>query len=137
MFEEFKKFITRQYDEEDVGMAMELPGALEERFNETEKAKALNAYIVTTPDQARDMARASDAKLAKGEGGALEHGHELRAVVHESAELGKGAKHRNRRHVRARGEEFGVADEREARIQQAFCEPPVGRGGPDGARHRP
>ena len=37
-----------------------------------EKAKLLNAYIVTTPDQARDMAKASDAKLAKGEGGALE-----------------------------------------------------------------
>ena len=37
-----------------------------------EKAQSLNAYIVTTPDQARAMARASDAKLAKGEGGALE-----------------------------------------------------------------
>ena len=37
-----------------------------------EKAKLLNAYIMTTPDQARDMAKASDAKLAKGEGGALE-----------------------------------------------------------------
>ena len=37
-----------------------------------EKAKSLNAYIVTTPDQARAMAKASDAKLAKGEGGALE-----------------------------------------------------------------
>src|SRR6185436_3001579 len=32
----------------------------------------LNAYIVETPDKARDMAKASDAKLAKGEGGALE-----------------------------------------------------------------
>jgi len=32
----------------------------------------LNAYVVTTPDKARDMAKASDAKLAKGEGGALE-----------------------------------------------------------------
>jgi len=37
-----------------------------------EKAQSLNAYIVTTPDQARAMAKASDAKLAKGEGGALE-----------------------------------------------------------------
>ena len=37
-----------------------------------DKAKALNAYIVTTPDQALAMAKASDAKLAKGEGGALE-----------------------------------------------------------------
>ncbi|MBX3580952.1 MAG: Asp-tRNA(Asn)/Glu-tRNA(Gln) amidotransferase subunit GatA [Rhizobiaceae bacterium] len=33
---------------------------------------AINAYVVTTPEKARDMAKASDAKLAKGEGGALE-----------------------------------------------------------------
>ena len=37
-----------------------------------EKARILNAYIVETPDLARAMAKASDAKLAKGEGGALE-----------------------------------------------------------------
>ena len=37
-----------------------------------EKARILNAYIVETPDKAREMARASDSKLAKGEGGALE-----------------------------------------------------------------
>jgi aspartyl-tRNA(Asn)/glutamyl-tRNA(Gln) amidotransferase subunit A len=37
-----------------------------------EKAKLLNAYIVETPDHARAQAEASDAKLAKGEGGALE-----------------------------------------------------------------
>ncbi len=37
-----------------------------------EKARTLNAYIVETPDKARAMAKASDAKLAKGEGGALE-----------------------------------------------------------------
>ena len=37
-----------------------------------EKARVLNAYIVETPDKARAMAKASDAKLAKGEGGALE-----------------------------------------------------------------
>ena len=37
-----------------------------------EKAKLLNAYVAETPDQARAMAKASDAKLAKGEGGALE-----------------------------------------------------------------
>ena len=37
-----------------------------------EKARILNAYIVETPDKARAMAKASDAKLAKGEGGALE-----------------------------------------------------------------
>jgi aspartyl-tRNA(Asn)/glutamyl-tRNA(Gln) amidotransferase subunit A len=37
-----------------------------------EKAKILNAYVAETPDQARAMAKASDAKLAKGEGGALE-----------------------------------------------------------------
>jgi aspartyl-tRNA(Asn)/glutamyl-tRNA(Gln) amidotransferase subunit A len=32
----------------------------------------LNAYIAVTPEKAREMAKASDAKLAKGEGGALE-----------------------------------------------------------------
>ena len=37
-----------------------------------EKARVLNAYIVETPDQARAMAAASDARLAKGEAGALE-----------------------------------------------------------------
>ena len=37
-----------------------------------EKAKILNAYVAETPDQARAMAKASDAKLAKGEGGSLE-----------------------------------------------------------------
>ena len=31
-----------------------------------------NAYIAKTPDKAREMAKVSDAKLAKGEGGALE-----------------------------------------------------------------
>ena len=33
---------------------------------------ALNAYVVVTPDKALDMAKASDAKLAKGQGGKLE-----------------------------------------------------------------
>ena len=37
-----------------------------------EKARILNAYIVETPDEARAMAKASDARLAKGEGGPLE-----------------------------------------------------------------
>ena len=37
-----------------------------------EKARPLNAYVVETPEQARDMAKASDARLAKGEAGALE-----------------------------------------------------------------
>ncbi|MEP9398416.1 Asp-tRNA(Asn)/Glu-tRNA(Gln) amidotransferase subunit GatA [Mesorhizobium sp. KR2-14] len=32
----------------------------------------LNAYVAVTHDRARDMAKASDEKLAKGEGGALE-----------------------------------------------------------------
>jgi aspartyl-tRNA(Asn)/glutamyl-tRNA(Gln) amidotransferase subunit A len=34
--------------------------------------ESLNAYIVVTADKARDMAAASDARVAKGEGGALE-----------------------------------------------------------------
>jgi aspartyl-tRNA(Asn)/glutamyl-tRNA(Gln) amidotransferase subunit A len=37
-----------------------------------EQARVLNAYIVETPDKARTMAKASDARLAKGEGGPLE-----------------------------------------------------------------
>ena len=34
-------------------------------------ARALNAFVMETPDQARAMARAVDAKIAKGEGGPL------------------------------------------------------------------
>ncbi|KPF62197.1 glutamyl-tRNA amidotransferase [Bosea sp. AAP35] len=37
-----------------------------------EKARALNAYVLETPEQALAQAAASDAKLAKGEGGPLE-----------------------------------------------------------------
>ena len=37
-----------------------------------ERAKALNAYVVTTPEKALAMAAASDARLASGEGGPLE-----------------------------------------------------------------
>jgi aspartyl-tRNA(Asn)/glutamyl-tRNA(Gln) amidotransferase subunit A len=36
------------------------------------KARVLNAYVVETPEQARAMAAASDARIAKGEAGALE-----------------------------------------------------------------
>ena len=32
-----------------------------------EKARALNAYVLETPERALAMARASDARLAKGE----------------------------------------------------------------------
>jgi aspartyl-tRNA(Asn)/glutamyl-tRNA(Gln) amidotransferase subunit A len=37
-----------------------------------EKARVLNAYVVETPEKARDMAKASDARLAKGQGRPLE-----------------------------------------------------------------
>ncbi len=37
-----------------------------------EKARALNAYVLETPERAREMARQSDQRLAKGEGGPLE-----------------------------------------------------------------
>jgi aspartyl-tRNA(Asn)/glutamyl-tRNA(Gln) amidotransferase subunit A len=37
-----------------------------------EGARALNAFVLETPDRARDMARKSDERLAKGEGGPLE-----------------------------------------------------------------
>ena len=36
-----------------------------------EAARALNAFVLETPDQARAMAQAADAKIAKGEGGPL------------------------------------------------------------------
>src|SRR5580704_15687952 len=36
------------------------------------KAHALNAFVLETPDRAREMARSADARLAKGEGGPLE-----------------------------------------------------------------
>src|ERR1700710_1062252 len=36
-----------------------------------EAARALNAFVLETPDQARAVARATDAKIAKGEGGPL------------------------------------------------------------------
>src|SRR5450756_2772765 len=36
-----------------------------------EAARALNAFVLETPDQARAMARAVDAKIVKGQGGPL------------------------------------------------------------------
>ncbi len=36
-----------------------------------EKARVLNAYVLETPEQARAMAKAADAKIAKGDGGPL------------------------------------------------------------------
>ncbi|PZA12246.1 Asp-tRNA(Asn)/Glu-tRNA(Gln) amidotransferase GatCAB subunit A [Rhodopseudomonas palustris] len=36
-----------------------------------EAARVLNAYVLETPDQARQMAQAADAQIAKGEGGPL------------------------------------------------------------------
>src|SRR6201989_55364 len=36
-----------------------------------EAARALNAFVLETPDQARDMARERDGKIARGEGGPL------------------------------------------------------------------
>lgn len=47
----------------------ELTGAY---LGEMEAASALNAYVTPTAEKALEMAKASDAKLAKGEGGALE-----------------------------------------------------------------
>jgi aspartyl-tRNA(Asn)/glutamyl-tRNA(Gln) amidotransferase subunit A len=34
--------------------------------------EALNAYVLPTPERALEMAKASDARLKKGEGGTLE-----------------------------------------------------------------
>ncbi len=47
----------------------ELTGAY---LKEMEAATPLNAYVTVTADKAMEMAKASDAKLAKGEGGDLE-----------------------------------------------------------------
>ncbi|MBO6906079.1 MAG: Asp-tRNA(Asn)/Glu-tRNA(Gln) amidotransferase subunit GatA, partial [Parvibaculum sp.] len=47
----------------------ELTGAY---LKEMADAGALNAYVTTTADKAQEMAKISDAKLQKGEGGALE-----------------------------------------------------------------
>jgi aspartyl-tRNA(Asn)/glutamyl-tRNA(Gln) amidotransferase subunit A len=44
----------------------------EAHLSAIERARALNAFVLETPDRAREMARAADARLAKGEGGALE-----------------------------------------------------------------
>jgi aspartyl-tRNA(Asn)/glutamyl-tRNA(Gln) amidotransferase subunit A len=49
--------------------AVELTGAYVEAV---EQARALNAFLVETPDQALEMARASDARIAAGEAGPLE-----------------------------------------------------------------
>jgi aspartyl-tRNA(Asn)/glutamyl-tRNA(Gln) amidotransferase subunit A len=37
-----------------------------------EQARVLNAFVAETPNQARTMARASDARIQKGEAGSLE-----------------------------------------------------------------
>jgi aspartyl-tRNA(Asn)/glutamyl-tRNA(Gln) amidotransferase subunit A len=47
-------------------------GADRRAYRRGRGARALNAFVLETPDQARAMARASDAKLRKGEGGPLE-----------------------------------------------------------------
>ncbi len=44
----------------------------EAHLSAIEQARVLNAFVRETPDRARDMARAADARLAKGEGGPLE-----------------------------------------------------------------
>src|SRR6476646_12023911 len=36
-----------------------------------ESARGLNAYVLETPDRAREMAKEADEKIAKGEGGPL------------------------------------------------------------------
>lgn len=43
----------------------------EAHIKAVEQARALNAYVLETPDQARTMARAADERIAKGEGGPL------------------------------------------------------------------
>src|SRR6185436_21025892 len=49
--------------------ALELTDA---HIGAVEAARALNAFVKETPEHARAMARASDARLAKAQGGPLE-----------------------------------------------------------------
>ena len=49
--------------------AAELAGA---HLAAIEGARALNAFVLETPERAREMAKASDARIAKGAGGPLE-----------------------------------------------------------------
>jgi Asp-tRNA(Asn)/Glu-tRNA(Gln) amidotransferase A subunit family amidase len=49
--------------------ATELTGA---HIGAVEKARALNAYVLETPERAASMAKESDARIAKGEAGPLE-----------------------------------------------------------------
>ncbi|MCZ7657222.1 MAG: Asp-tRNA(Asn)/Glu-tRNA(Gln) amidotransferase subunit GatA [Xanthobacteraceae bacterium] len=44
----------------------------EAHLSAIEGARALNAYVLETPERAREMARLSDQRLARGEGGPLE-----------------------------------------------------------------
>src|SRR5476651_581179 len=43
----------------------------EAHLSAIEAARALNAFVLETPDQARAMARQADTNIAKGEGGPL------------------------------------------------------------------
>src|SRR5918912_1641443 len=43
----------------------------EAHLSAIEAARVLNAFVMETPDRARDMAKAVDEKIAKGEGGPL------------------------------------------------------------------
>src|SRR2546421_9873610 len=49
--------------------ALELTDA---HIGAVEAARALNAFVKETPEHARTMARASDERIAKGQGGPLE-----------------------------------------------------------------
>src|SRR3954454_16069492 len=56
------------------GLAQKLFTSLEltqAHLSAIEAARALNAFVLETPDQARAMARAADQTIAKGEGGPL------------------------------------------------------------------
>src|SRR5215218_6347998 len=66
----------------DLTLAEARDGLKAKRFSSTEltrahvgaieKARALNAFVLETPERALEMAQASEARLAKGEAGALE-----------------------------------------------------------------
>ena len=46
-----------------------------------EKARALNAYVLETPDRARVQARVADTKIARGDAGPLEDPRQLHPAL--------------------------------------------------------
>ena len=69
--EKYAEKMLAEYSPEEKGNSdYETLKELDKKVNLLPK---INAYVAVTGDKARDMAKASDARLAKGEGGAHTH----------------------------------------------------------------